>query len=298
MKHYRVIYIDAFTTIPFTGNPCAVLPDTMGLTDARMQAIARETNLPETAFVQPSSQADFRVRYFTPRHELPFAGHPTIATAFMLAQERLIPLKTPLTRITLEFNIGVLPVEIHIADERPTRMVMTQQTPTFGAQFKAEAVAPCFNLARSDLRDDCPPQVVGTGVPFLIVPARDVDVLKKVKMDREALGALCAQAGVSAAFMFCLGGLAPEADTHARLFDPHGTMEDPFTGSASGAMGSYVVHYGLKPGPRLVAEQGHFVERPGQGVLEIEGGPESITAVRLGGAAVKVMEGTFFITET
>ena len=138
---------------------------------------------------------------------------------------------------------------------------------------------------------------IGSIREVFLARSTDLEVLKKVKMDREALGELCTQAGVSAAFMFCLGGFAPEADTHARLFDPHGTMEDPFTGSASGAMGSYVVHYGLKPGPRLVAEQGHFVERPGQGVLEIEGGPEAITSVRLGGSAVKVMEGTFFITE-
>ena len=89
---YRVIYLDAFTTVPFAGNPCAVLPEADGLTDEQMQAIARETNLSETSFVLPSPQADFRVRYFTPQMELPFAGHPTIATAFMLAQEGMIPL--------------------------------------------------------------------------------------------------------------------------------------------------------------------------------------------------------------
>ena len=111
MKTYRVVYVDAFTSLPFCGNPCAILPEATGLTDEEMQAIARETNLSETSFVLPSERADFRVRYFTPRSELPFAGHPTIATGFMLAQEGFVPLKEPETRIHLEFKIGVLPVE-------------------------------------------------------------------------------------------------------------------------------------------------------------------------------------------
>lgn len=297
MKSYRVIYLDAFTTEPFAGNPCAVVPQAEDLTDPQMQALAREANLPESAFVLPAAEADFRVRYFTPRAEIPFAGHPTIATTFMLAQEGMVPLEEPVTHITLEFNIGVLPVEIHVEDGRPVRAVMTHQLPTFGATFPAAEVAPCFNLAVSDLRDDCPPQVVSTGVPFLIVPARDVDVLGAVRMARDRLAQLCERAGVSAAFMFSIGGFAPAVDTHARLFDPHGTMEDPFTGSASGAMGAYVVRYELKAGPTLVAEQGHFVDRPGLGTLEIiaEGG--EITSVKLGGAAVKTLEGAFLLPE-
>jgi trans-2,3-dihydro-3-hydroxyanthranilate isomerase len=297
MKHYRVVYIDVFTTVPFAGNPCAVLPDATGLTERQMQAIAGEANLLESAFVLPSVQADFRVRYFTPRTEIPFAGHPTIATAFVLAQEGLISSQEPITRIELEFNIGILPVDIYVKNKGPVRAVMTQQAPTFGREFTAEEVSPCFNLEVSYLRSDCPPQVVSTGVPFLIVPARDMDVLSKVRMNRDALANLCERAGVSAAFMFSIGGSKPEVDTHARLFDPQSTMEDPFTGSASGAMGAYVVHYGLKPGPTLVAEQGHFVGRPGEGTLEILGSPAKIEAVRLGGAAVKVLEGTFLIAE-
>ncbi|MCP4544004.1 MAG: PhzF family phenazine biosynthesis protein [Chloroflexi bacterium] len=296
MKEYKVVYLDAFTSVPFAGNPCAVLPNAAGLTDEQMQAIARETNLSETSFVLPSTQADFRVRYFTPQMELPFAGHPTIATSFMLAQEGMILLQEPVTRIMLEFEIGVLPVDIHVQDGQPVGSVMTQQPPTFGPQFTAEETAPCFSLAVSDLRPDCLPQIVGTGVSFLIVPARDVEVLGKIKMNRAALAALCARGGVHGAFVFSIGGFDLQVDTHARLFNPHGAGEDPFTGSASGAMGAYVVHYGLKPGPKLVAEQGHFVGRPGQGVLEIGGTPDEITSVRLGGAAVKTLEGTLFVS--
>jgi trans-2,3-dihydro-3-hydroxyanthranilate isomerase len=298
MKTYPVFYIDAFTTVPFAGNPCAVLPDASDLTDEQMQAIAREANLSETAFVLPSSRADHRVRYFTPRNELPFAGHPTIATAFMLADQKLISLEEPVTTVHLEFGVGVLPVDIHIENGRPSRVVMTQQPPTFDRQFTAGDVAPCLGLEVTDLRDDCLPQVVGTGVPFLIVPARDLEVLGKVRMQREALASLCDSAGVSAAFVFCLEGFGPGVDTHARLFDPRGTTEDPYTGSATGAMGCFVIRYGLRSGPTLVAEQGHFVGRPGRGVLEISGPPDGIRSVRLGGSAAKVLEGNFLIPST
>lgn len=296
MIKYKVIYLDAFSTIPFAGNPCAVLPDASGLTDEQMQNIAREINLSETSFVLPSTQADFRVRYFTPRMELPFAGHPTIATSFLLAQNRMIPLQEPVTRITLEFKIGILPVDINVKNGQPVRVVMTQQPPTFGPRFTVEETAPCFGLDVPDLRSDCPSQVVSTGVSFLIVPARDVEVLGKVRMDRNTLAALCEKADVQAAFMFSIGGFDSNADTHARLFDPTGTGEDPFTGSAAGAMGAYVVHYQLKSGPKLVAEQGHFVGRPGQGVLDISGAPDQITSVRLGGAAVKTLEGALIVS--
>ena len=175
MRSYRIVYVDAFTDTPLTGNPCAVLPDARGLTDAEMQAIAAETNLSETAFVLPSERADFRARYFTPRRELPFAGHPTIATAFTLAEEGLVKLAGPVTHLRLELGIGVIPVEIHSRDGKtPDRVVMTQQKPVFGPIFTAAETAPCFSLDVSDLLTDPAPQVVSTGVPFLIVPVRDV----------------------------------------------------------------------------------------------------------------------------
>jgi trans-2,3-dihydro-3-hydroxyanthranilate isomerase len=295
MKEYKVIYIDAFTTVPFAGNPCAVLPDADGLSDDQMQAIARETNLNETSYVLPSDKATFRVRYFTPRNEIPFAGHPTIATAFLLAQEGYISLEEPVTRITLEFKIGVLPVDIIVKQGKPQRVIMTQQLPTYGMTFEAQEVSSCLGLQKEDLRTDCPSQVVSTGVPFLMVPVTGVDVLGKVKMDRDKLAKLVDKAGVPAAYLFSLGGFMKEADTHARFFDPRGTSEDPYTGSAAGAMGCYVIKYGLKKGPVLLAEQGNFVNRPGEGLIEIKGNPEKIESVQLGGAGVKVLEGKFLV---
>jgi len=291
VKTYRIAYVDAFTREPLKGNPCAVLPEASGLTDEEMQAIARETNLSETSFVFPSTEADFRVRYFTPREEIPFAGHPTIATSYFLAQEGLIPLQEPSTIIQLEFKVGVLPVELFVQEGRVHRIVMTQKKPTFGPTFSREEVSRCFNLTPSDLRTECLPQVVSTGLPFLIVPVEDLSILEKVQMNRDALSRLCQKAEVSDAFMFCLGGFEPPSDTHARLFDPFGASEDPFTGSASGAMGAYVFRYGLKRKKILLAEQGHFVKRPGYATIELVGPPNDIEVVKVGGEAVKVLEG-------
>ena len=291
MSH-RVFYVDAFTTKPFAGNPCAVVLEAGDLNEEQMLLIARETNQPETSFVSASRQADFRVAYFTPRQRIPFAGHPTIATAFLLALEGAIRPARPAVA-KFQFDIGVLPVEVHFAaDGRPERAVMTQAAAVFSSLHEAAEVAPCLGLAESDLLPGLPAQVVSTGVPFLMVPARDLEVLKKAQMDRPRLRELLVRAEVPAAFLFCLQGFDPGSDTHARFFDPNGTMEDPFTGSAAGGMGAYIVRHGLKSGPLLNIEQGHLLGRPGHGVLEVRGSGEDIKTIKLSGSAVKTLEGT------
>jgi trans-2,3-dihydro-3-hydroxyanthranilate isomerase len=116
-----------------------------------------------------------------------------------------------------------------------------------------------------------------------------------VEMDRPRLRDLLKRSGAAAAFLFCLQGFNEESDTHARFFNPDGTMEDPFTGSASGCMGAYVIDRGLKPGPGLKIEQGHIMGRPGEGLLEIQRNEGKITGIRLGGTAVKTLDGTINI---
>jgi trans-2,3-dihydro-3-hydroxyanthranilate isomerase len=292
---YRIAYVDAFTSRPFQGNPCAVVPEAEGLKEQQMQLIARESNQPETAFVTASRTADFRVYYFTPRHRIPFAGHPTIATGYLLAREGRIKAGDP-SVVLFEFDIGSLPVEVYFSGSgEPVRVVMSQPAPVFGREVDAEEAGPCFNLEPAEIPAGLPAQVISTGVPFLIVPVRDLDVLKNVEMDRARLRALLKTCGAAAAFLFCLEGFNKESDTHARFFNPDGTMEDPFTGSASGCMGAYVIERELKPGPALKIEQGHIMGRPGAGVLEVQRENGNITGIRLGGPAVQTLEGTINI---
>lgn len=292
---YRIVFIDAFTTIPLFGNPCAVIPEADGLDESRMQQIAKESNQPESAFVFDSSTADFKVCYFTPRQRIPFAGHPTIATAFLLALDGRIAAGNP-TVVDFEFDIGTLPVEVYFdAGGRPSRVVMNQPQPVFGSAYNAGEVAAGFNLGEQELLPSPRAQVVSTGVPFLIIPVRNLAALKKAEMNRPALRELLNRAEAAAAFLFCLEGFSKESDTHARLLDPDGTLEDPFTGSASGCMGAFIVHHGMKPGPFLRLEQGHLLGRPGEGVLEVQVGEHGIESIKLAGSAVKTLEGTLLI---
>jgi len=295
MKPYRIIYLDAFTTEPFSGNPCAVLPQADGLTDRQMQQIALETNLSETAFVFRSDKAAVKVRYFMPRKEIPFAGHPTIATAVMLAQEGLIPGGQSRVVIDFEFNIGVLPVEIHLESaDKPLKAIMTQQKPSFGPRLEGADPARCLGLDKNDFIADVPLQVVSTGVPFLIVPVTGMDILKKVQVDRPLFQALLQRIGVDAAYLFCLDGFEPDADAHGRLFSAAVGSEDPFTGSAAGCMGAYIAHHELCPGSVFKVEQGHLMGRPGKGTIEIIGPADHIESVKVGGCAVKTLEGVIY----
>jgi trans-2,3-dihydro-3-hydroxyanthranilate isomerase len=292
MRRYTVVQVDAFTTQPLQGNPCAVLPDARGLADAEMQAIAREMNLSETAFVFPSDKADFRFRYFTPATEIPLAGHPTISTAHVLVEQGRVPLKDGKATFTMELDVGVLPVEIAGRKGNVTRVVMTQKKPEFGRTFDHAQVAAVFGLATDDLDVRFPPQVVSTGTPQLMVLVQSLDVLRRIRVDVHALREFSKRGGFFSVHLFCLGGIGPNADTHARHFAPEaGISEDPFTGSASGGMGAYIVHHGVQLGPRFHIEQGHLCGRPGEGDVEVIGPCEDIQTVKVGGPAVTVMRG-------
>jgi trans-2,3-dihydro-3-hydroxyanthranilate isomerase len=200
--------------------------------------------------------------------------------------------------VRFEFDIGPLPVAVYFTGNgEPEKVVMSQPAPEFGKEIEPKEVAPCFDLEPGKLLSGFPAQVISTGVPFLIVPVRDLDVLKTVEMDRPKLRGLLKGCGAAAAYLFCMQGFGEKADTHARFFNPDGTMEDPFTGSASGCMGAYVIARGLKPGPVLNLEQGHIVGRAGKGVLEVIIENEKITGIRLGGSAVKTLDGTISIDQ-
>ncbi len=297
MSERRVLILDAFTDQPFFGNPCGVVPDAEGLTDDQMQKIARELNLPETSFVSKSDKADFRVRYFTPRYELGFAGHPTIATSYMLALEGMTSLDKPVNTITLEFNIGVLPVDLLAENGTPVSAVMTQSEPTFCEEIDLDEMAACFKgFTPADFADGIKPQVVGTGTKFLIVAIKSLDKLAAIEMNREKLCEVVDAVGVNAAYVFTPYGFDPATGMHGRLCDPRGTFEDPFTGAAVGAAGAYMVQYGLTDKEEIAVEQGNFVGRPGNGTLYIRKDHGRIVSVKLGGCAVKVSDGNMLLS--
>ncbi len=289
---YRFHYIDAFTTRPFAGNPCAVFPQADGLSDQLMQDIAMETNLSETSFVFTTEAADFKVRYFTPRYEIPFAGHPTIATAYHLARSGMIALSGTRTVVQFEFNIGVLPVEIIQGHDGDVAMVgMQQKAPVFGETVDPAVLAKHLNLSQDVFFPGVPAQSVSTGVPFLIVPLRTLDAVKQAEMNRTEIRRILEELSVDALFVCTPNGFTKDGDTFARLMDPGNAGEDPYTGSATGCLGSFFYRYGIVRKQQMVCEQGHLLGRPGSGRIEIMGSPEDIEGVKLFGTAVESMSG-------
>lgn len=292
MANFPLLQVDAFASRPLEGNPCAVVLDAGSLTESTMQAVAREMNLSETAFVIPSDAADFGARYFTPAEEIPMAGHPTIATIFALVETGRMALTAPVTTISLELRVGPIQVDIHSSDGRVERIVMTQKKPEFLSVYDPAAVLPVFGLAADDVLPGVPVQTVSTGTPQLMVPVRNPEALRRATLQADAYKALRASGDFFSPHLFCVAGATPAGHTFARHFGtPPDTMEDPFTGSATGGMAAYLWHYGLIDQPQFVAEQGHWMHRPGHAFVEVVGPRDAIETVRVGGAAVTVVRG-------
>lgn len=292
MATYPFMQVDAFTTTALRGNPCAVIFDADALAEDKMLAIAREMNLSETAFVLRSDVADVRARYFTPAEEIPLAGHPTIATVFALVESGRLSLDGDRHEIMLELQVGPIPVEIEAAAGRVRQVIMSQKRPQFLERYDAQTVMPVFGLTADDTLAHVPLQTVSTGTPQLMIPLVDHEALRRAQLDAAAYEALRARSDFFSPHLFCLGGFTPAGETSARHFGvPPDTFEDPFTGSATGGMAAYLWHYGLLPQPNFVAEQGHWLGRPGTARVEVVGPRHEIETVRVGGAAVSVLEG-------
>jgi trans-2,3-dihydro-3-hydroxyanthranilate isomerase len=296
MQTYPFMQVDAFTNWPLGGNPCAVVFDADDLDDTTRLAIAREMNLSETAFVVRSQIADIGARYFTPAEEIPMAGHPTIATVFALVESRRLALTADLTTIALELRVGPIRVDIQSSRGVVQQIIMSQKKPQFLATYSAAELLPIFGLTPDDALPDVPIQTVSTGTPQLMIPLRDHAALRRAQVDVPAYARLRDASDFFSPHLFCLGGVTPAGQTFARHFGlPPDTMEDPFTGSATGGMAAYLWRYGLIAQPTFIAEQGHWMQRPGQATVEVVGSPGDIETVRVGGAAVTVLRGELML---
>jgi trans-2,3-dihydro-3-hydroxyanthranilate isomerase len=284
--------VDAFTERPLTGNACAVVLDADALDSETMQAVAREMNLSETAFVIASDTADFGARYFTPGAEIPMAGHPTLATVRALVDAGRVTLSGPVTRVTLSLPAGLIPVDVQTDEGVVTGISMTQLRPEFLAGVDLDEALAAFGLDATDGGPGPGPQVVSTGTPQLMIPVSGLEPLRRLRPDWDACGALAESTGFFSFHLFCTSGATAAGRTFARHFaGPPNCFEDPFTGSATGAMAAYLWHHGLVEAPAFVAEQGHWLSRPGRALVERVGPADAIEGVRVGGQAVVVVRG-------
>lgn len=272
----RMHIVDVFAETRYAGNQLAVVRDCAALSDETMQTIAREMNFSETTFVVDESPTRAKVRIFTPGQELPFAGHPTIGTAWVLGHTR------PAYR--LELAAGNVDVTF---DGAGGIAWMSPPQPKLGERFAIERAAKLIGLAPNELLNDPPAQFVSIGPEFVFVGVRDLQVLRRARLDEPYFRACMAEGlGFHAAFVFTPQAYSADADYAARVFfDANGVREDPATGSANSGFAAYL-HAHLKKPIDVIVEQGFEIQRPSRLHLQADG-----TTLRVGGRVQAVFEG-------
>jgi len=304
-RRIKFLQADVFSATIFGGNPLAVFPRASRLSTEEMQRIALEMNYSETAFVLPPSnkhrEAHYRVRFFTPTHEIPFAGHPTLGVAYLMADMGRIALQSPVTRVYQECGDGIVPVELRLRDGEVDTVYMHQGVPRFqGTVDDTHAVADALSLPVSEVMETgLPMEVVSTGLPVMLVPVKSLSAMMDIGLKVNTLKDLCRIFGVKGLMTFTTVTVTPEATVHTRMFAPLlGIQEDPATGSASGALGAYLVKHGIaatKPTAHILCEQGYALNRPSTIFVEVDHAQDAITDVRVGGKVIKVLEGTLML---
>jgi trans-2,3-dihydro-3-hydroxyanthranilate isomerase len=298
LKH-RFVTCDIFTSRVFGGNPLAVFPDAREIPEESLQQIAREFNLSETVFIYPPSDATHtrRLRIFTPAAEIPFAGHPTVGAAFVLAILGEIELVEPETHVVFEEGVGPVPVLIRASGGKPTfTQLTTAVSPEVGPPTPGRSIlADLLSLEPSDILGGMTsPQAVSCGLPFLIVPLKDRDAVRRAKVRLDHWESSLRLYWAPSILVFARDAELEGSDIRARVFVPGLSVpEDPATGSAAAALGAYLAARETTGAAHLryVVEQGFEMGRPSILEIEVEKSEGSITSVRVGGEAVMVSEG-------
>jgi len=295
----RFYTCDVFTNQLFGGNPLAVFPDASGIPESALQNLAREFNLSETVFVYPAQQREHtkRLRIFTPAAELPFAGHPTIGAAHTLATLGRFPLRGAETKIVFEEGVGPVPVLIRATDGKPTFAQLTAaQAPEIGPPTPGRStIADVLGLEAADIQGGMTaPQGVSCGLPFLIVPLKDRDAVRRAHVRMDHWESSVKSYWAPQMLVFSRDAEREGADLHVRVFVPGLSVpEDPATGSAATALGAYLAARDTQTDGTLrwVAEQGVEMGRPSALEIAVEKVGGEIRSVKVGGETVMVSEG-------
>jgi trans-2,3-dihydro-3-hydroxyanthranilate isomerase len=278
--------VDVFAVGKYTGNQLAVFPHAEGLELEQMQAIASEINFSESTFVtgDPQNQT-YPVKIFTPAVELPFAGHPTLGTAWVLRH-----LNLSLTTVTLSYTAGQIPV--HFADNNNSVVWMKQRLPEFLGTLAAADLAPVLGIDLADIDLSYPIEQVSTGLPFIIVPLKTLAAVQKAKLELTKYYQLIDQLPAQNILIFCPHTLHAENDLHVRVFTHAlGIPEDPATGSANGCLAAYLVQHGYEGHKSidLRVEQGYEIDRPSLLYLQADA-----NSVSVGGQVELVAKGQWY----
>jgi trans-2,3-dihydro-3-hydroxyanthranilate isomerase len=295
----RYITVDVFTDRAFGGNPLAVVLDAEGLSTAQMQAIASEFNYAETTFVLPPRDGahDAQVRIFTVNNEIPFAGHPNVGTAYVLATRAA---KLP-ARLLFEEGAGLVPLEVLIEDGKAVGAELTAPKPLGkSTRFSAEQAAACISLSAADIRTDRhSPQIVSVGLPFLVAELNSRDALRRARPDAAAFARTFPCDGSDAIYFYTRDVPPAElpCDLQARMFHPgsSGLSEDPATGSATVAVAAWLAELSTEKNAELSLRigQGFDLGRPSLLLTRVRKTDGAVVSAHVGGRCAPMMEGTF-----
>lgn len=289
----RMYILDVFAEQKYAGNQLAVICDAAGLSGEEMQTICREMNYSETTFVlsDQSRNGGYDVRIFTPGEEVPFAGHPTLGTAFLIQQEII---QQPVQQVVLNLKVGQIPVSFsYTAAGLPDVLWMKQVQPTFGRTFTPEEMAAVLGVSLEQVDNRFPIQEVSTGLPFVILPLRDLAAVKQCQTNTKALLRLLETADAKNVLVFAPETYHPENDLNVRVFTDYlGIPEDAATGSANGCLAGYLAKYRYFGAPQVDVrvEQGYEVGRKSLLLLRSEEIGRGID-IHVGGKVMMVAKG-------
>ncbi len=286
--------VDVFAEEKYAGNQLAVFRDAKKLSDVEMQRIAKEMNYSETTFVLSDEKRNggYDVRIFTPETELPFAGHPTLGTAYVIQREIVRKL---VNRILLNLKAGQIPVGFSYRKKQADVLWMKQMPPTFGQAFSSDLISQVVSVNAEEIDSRFPVQDVSTGVPCIIVPLKTLDAVKQARISRDKYFEFIKDIQAKAILIFCPETYHKENDLNVRFFaDYYGVPEDPATGSASGCLAAYLAKHRYFGEDRINirVEQGYEVGRPSLLLLKAED-KEGKIDVHVGGKVIMVAKGEF-----
>jgi trans-2,3-dihydro-3-hydroxyanthranilate isomerase len=294
VKRLTFYVVDVFAEERYTGNQLAVFRRARALPDTEMQRIAKEMNFSETTFILSDEKRNggYDVRIFTPKTELPFAGHPTLGTDYVIQREIV---KEPVETIILNLKVGQIPVTFSYSGNDADILWMKQIQPTFGQTFETESISQVLSLDAEDIDRRFPIQDVSTGVPSIIVPLKTLDAVKRARIDKDKYLKFIKDKQAKTILVFCPETYNKENDLNVRFFaDYYGVPEDPATGSANGCLAGYLVkhRYFEKEQINVRVEQGYEIGRPSLLLLKAEDREGKID-VYVGGRVVMIAKGEF-----
>ena len=300
MRRYKVKQVDAFTDRAFGGNPAGVLTSAEGLTDKEMLSIANEINASETAFVLPSDTADFRIRWFTPKKEVLFCGHATVASLYALAQEGKLGMENDGEfSFKVETMIGVITVDVIKSNNTIQVILHSPKIALLREDIDKISFLDALKIKEDEI-DTSYPIMRETNLDYLYVPICGLDALKNIDYDYSKLEKFCAKYNFPGVCVFTTETFDPDSKAHSRFFAPlYGVREDPVTGSAQGPLGVYLLINGIIEFSgneiNIKSEQGDIIDRPGRLIINLTKDEYGNFTSKLVASAVTVLDGEIYL---